>query len=153
MYVNHSGWSQKYGSFNYNIYVDENKTDYELVYGDGSIAKQQSPFEYVTADWNHDGDVYTQFGAWFGKPGGSSSEFITPENMVSAILHARELTWTPYGNELIDVRGIEVPPPDKRPSLDDTLRKTELRALHQDIDCNRKMNALGIRPPGEPWAR
>ena len=44
-----------------------------------------SAFEYVTRDWNCDGDVYTLFGACFeGKYGGK--DFYTPNNLVSMML-------------------------------------------------------------------
>lgn len=43
MYVNHSGWSADIGSFSYDIYMDENKKDYEIRYADGSVDRQITP--------------------------------------------------------------------------------------------------------------
>lgn len=151
MYVNHSGWSQEYGPFNYNIFVDEKKTDYEIVYVDGKVCKQASPFEYLTADWNCDGDVYTQFGAYFdGRYAGRN--FWTVEELVSACIEAidKELL---RGSDVKEVTGIVIPPREKRQSLEESIRMSEQRAAHQEAERNRKMDMLGIRRPGEPWAR
>ena len=157
MYVTHSGWNAQYGAFHYDLYIDENKTDYEILYKNGMIAKQTSPFHLETRDWNHDGDVYTLFGAQFqnyekdGSRAGSS--FWTPEDMVRAQIDAMDESRTRYGNEVISIPGISVPSKENRPNLSEKLRNTEARCLAQDIERNRKMNAFGIRPPGEPWAR
>ena len=153
MYVNYSGWSEKHGSFSCDIFIDENRQDSELTFGDGRIAKQKGPFEAVTADWNHDGDVYTQFGAWFTVPGENHSDFWSVVDLVRAAADAQAMTRRPYGNEIVSVKGVEIPPPDRRSSLHDTIQRSELRAMHQEIERNRKMDMLGIRPPNEPWAR
>lgn len=151
MYVNYSGWTKDHGSFSCNIYIDENKQDYEVVYGDGSVAKQTGPFHEVTADWNHDGDVYSMFGAWFQSESGRGS-FFTPEDLVRIAADGLEKDRF-YGNEAKCVKGITIPLPERRPRLDDVIRQNEVRAANQEAERNRKMNALGIRPPGEPWAR
>lgn len=153
MNVNYSGWTEQHGYFSCNIFVDETRQDYELVFGDGSVSKQQSPFEEVTADWNNDGDVYTQFGAWFSRPEGSGANFWTPEDMVHAVADAQTRERKPYGNEVVAVKGIEVPLPGKRPALADVIRQSEQRAANQEAERNRRMDALGIRPSDEPWAR
>ena len=153
MNVNYSGWTEQHGSFSCNIFVDENRQDYELVFGNGSVAKQQGPFEEVTADWNNDGDVYTQFGAWFSRPEGNGGDFWTPVDMVAAVVDAQTRERKPYGNEVVSVKGIEVPLPGKRPALTDVIRQSEQRAANQEAERNRRMDALGIRPSDEPWAR
>ena len=151
MYVNHSGWSEKYGSFNYNIFVDENKKDYEIVYADGKVCKQVTPFEHVTADWNCDDDVYTQFGAYFeGRYAGG--DFWSVEELVMACIEAMDKDRL-SGSDVKEVKGIDIPPRDKRPSLEESIRVSEQRAAHQEAERNRKMDMLGIRRPGEPWAR
>ena len=158
MRVEHKGWTQEHGSFRYFIEIDENKTDYELHLKNGCIAKQDGPFHEATHDWNCDGDVYTQFGAVFqyydknGKTDGRC--FWTPENLVRALIDAKEKPDSYLsGNDIVAIPGIEVPSRDKRPNLQDTLRASERRRMMQDIERNRKMAALGIRHPGEPWAR
>ena len=153
MNVNHSGWNEKCGHFSYNVYIDENKDDYELHYSDGSVKKQCTPFQYVTEDWNHDGDVYSMFGAWFTDSKDGRNEFVTPVDMVSDLIDAKDPDARHYGRFLVDIPGVTVPTPGERPRLDDQIRRSENRAMHQDAERNRKMNALGIRPPGEPWAR
>ena len=157
MKVNHSGWTEQSGAFDYDVFIDENKTDYELHYKNGMIARQSSPFQEETRDWNHDDDVYTQFGAWFScyDPDGSFSggSFWTPEDLVRAAVDCSDPAKIRYGNQVIAVPGIEVPRPDQRPKLDTRIAQNERRAMAQDIERNRKMNALGIRPPNEPWAR
>lgn len=157
MQVTHSGWNAQYGAFHYEVFVDENKTDYELHYKNGMIARQSSPFQEETRDWNHDDDVYTLFGAWFTcyEPDGSfaGGDFWTPEDLVRAAIDCLNPEEIRYGNQVIAVPGIEVPRPDQRPNLEARLKQNERRALAQDIERNRKMNALGIRPSNEPWAR
>lgn len=153
MYVNHSGWNIETGPFNYNIYVDENKTDHEIHFQDGTIAKQVTPFESRTEDWNHDGDVYEQFGAWFQRPGENRSTFWTPEELVMSIIETMEENRSPYGPKVAFVKGIDVPAKDKRPTLEDKILQSERRLEAQEIERNRRMEALGIRPPNEPWAR
>lgn len=151
MYVNYSGWTESHGSFHCNVFIDEKKQDYAVVYGDGTVCKQVSPFRYETADWNNDGDVYTMFGAWFkGLYGGNT--FYSAEDLVS--LAADSLSKERfYNNEVKQVIGVTIPLMEKRPTLDDRIRTSENRAMHQEAERNRKMDALGIRPPGEPWAR
>ena len=151
MYVDYSGWTEKYGYFSCKVFIDETKQDYALVYGDGTVAKQSTPFTFVTADWNHDGDVYTQFGAWFDIESGSG-EFYCVEDLVRAAADASEKERF-YNNEIKQVIGITIPPPEKRPTLEDQIQQSENRAMHQEAEKNRKMDALGIRRPGEPWVR
>ena len=153
MHVNYSGWNETHGSFSCKIYINERKEDYELHFSDGSIAKQRSPFQVVTADWNHDGDVYSQYGAWFSERKGGYAEFWTPEQMVSELVDAMDPNSKRSGKHVVSIPGVTIPLPDRRPSLDDQILKSENRAMHQDIERNRKMNVLGIRPPREPWAR
>lgn len=150
MYVEHSGWSLEKGAYSYQIFIDEKKTDYEIHFHNGSIAKQAGPFEYVTADWNNDGDVYTEFGASFISDNGKS--FWTPVEMVSALIAAREGEKPWGGASVKDIPGINLPG-EKHPGLDEQIKRSEQRAMHQEIERNQKMNALGIRGPGEPWAR
>ena len=157
MQVTHSGWNEKDGLFHYNIYINEAKTDYEIYYRNGMIAKQSTPFQEETHDWNHDGDVYSQFGAWFncfekdGSPAGSS--FWTPESMVHVLIDAMDDTKQHYGNEVLSIPGITLPERGKRPNLNDSIHRTEARSMAQDAERNRKMKMLGIRMPGEPWAK
>lgn len=152
MYVNHSGWNSVYGSFSYNIYINEEREDYEIHFVDGSIAKQCSPFQHVTADWNCDGDRYTQFGAWFTQDG-HNSDFWTPEAMVCCLLDGMTGDRSRGNATVKAIPGINLPSKEKRPNLDDQLKRTEQRKMHQDMERNRKMNMLGIRSPNEPWAR
>lgn len=158
MKIEHSGWSQEYGSFRYFIEINEKKTDYELHLKNGGIAKQDGPFRYVTHDWNCDGDVYTQFGAVFqyydknGKTDGRC--FWTPEDMVRALIDARDKPDSYLsGGDVIAIPSVEIPARDKRPNLEDTLRVSERQAEAREIEKNIKMAALGIRHPGEPWAK
>lgn len=151
MFVNHSGWTAEQGFFSYDIFIDEKREDYEIHYADGSVAKQNSPFHEVTRDWNYDGDVYTLLGAFFTKEG-SGGEFWTPENMVSALIEAMEGERRHGAASVISIPGIELPEKENRPTLEYTIRQSERRAMHKDIERNRKMNILGIRPSNEPWA-
>ena len=153
MEVQYAGWSKKYGSFDCSIFVDENKEDHEIRFSNGHVLRQSSPFQMVTADWNHDGDVYTQFGAWFRDSDTGRSEFWAVVSLVRAAADLVREDYAPYGNHIVAVSGINVPLPKDRPPLEKRLRETEARALARDIERNRTMNFLGIRRPGEPWAR
>lgn len=85
MIIKHSGWSQSRGNFCDKYYIDTNRTDHTIKHSNGTVSKQMSKFEYVTRDWNCDGDVYTLFGACFeGKYGGK--DFYTPNDLVSMLL-------------------------------------------------------------------
>lgn len=85
MIVEHSGWSQERGFFNDKYFVDETKTDYEIHWKNGKVCKQQTPFSWVTADWNCDDDVYSEFGASFdGFYNGR--EWHTPQGLVDLII-------------------------------------------------------------------
>ena len=158
MFVNHSGWSEKSGSFNYNIPFNEKRTDYEVCYESGQTLRQCSPFQYVTADWNCDGDVYTEFGANFVRyePEGvarAGTEFWTPTELVAELIDGLYGDDFPRRDRIISISGVDVPPTHKRPSLRDQVAQIERQQMAQDIERNKKMNALGIREPGEPWAR
>lgn len=153
MYVNHSGWSEDIGSYSYDIYMDENKSDYEIHYEDGGVDRQVTPFEAITNDWNNDGDVYTMFGAYFEHDSTGWRQFMTPENMVMLLLDSRFNPHRVYGPRATEIPSIEIPDRDKRPKLEQTIQDSERRALKKEADRNRKMDALGIRPPNEPWAR
>lgn len=151
MYVDYSGWNERQGPFACSVFVDEKKTDYSVVYGDGTVSRQMTPFEHVTADWNNDGERYTLFGAWFDSAVGGNT-FLTPEELVRAAVDSKSKDHF-YGNEIKKVNGISFPFLDRRPTLDEQIIRSEQRALNQDAERNRKMDALGIRPSGEPWER
>lgn len=158
MWIEHSGWNVDRGAFSYKVFVDENKLDYEMRFADGSISKQAGPFESITRDWNNDGDVYTQFGAWFDrieKDGSRNGrDFWTPEEMISMLIEGMDPDSMEYPcNKIVFISGIELPAKDKRPSLDERFKQTEKRAMHQEIEKNKKMKMVGARPAGEPWAR
>lgn len=157
MNVTYAGWNIEHGCFHCDIFVDETKTDYEIHYANGNIAKQTSPFDTVTTDWNNDGDVYSMFGAWFGEVENDGkihrSTFWSVEDLVQAAADALDPNASCMGQKIIAIPGIEIPPLEKRPSLEEKIRQSELRAMHQDAERNRKMDMLGIRPSNEPWAK
>lgn len=153
MYVDYSGWSEEKGFFAHKIFIDEKRQDYEIEYGNGTVAYQKTPFHEVTGDWNNDGDVYTLFGAFFEIPGENRGIFFSPEDMVSAMVEALDRTRKPYGNEVVKVKDVEIPRAAHKVSLDEQIRQHEQRAANQEADRNRKMDAFGIRRPDEPWAR
>lgn len=152
MYVNHSGWSQELGSFHYDIFLDETKTDYELHFADGFVSKQTSPFEEITADWNCDGDWYTQFGAWFESPFGGST-FWTPVQMISELIESREEGRRHSSDRLIAIPGIQLPERKRKETLESMISQTEKRTFQKEIERNRKMEQLGVLPLDEPRTR
>lgn len=158
MRVEHSGWTKEYGSFRYFVNVDETKTDYEIHYASGKFLKQDTAFGNFTYDWNYDGDVYTQFGAFFSsyEKDGSfsrSGTFMTPEDMVFALLEGMDEDKRQREDVVVSIPGIVLPARSERPSLREQVARSERQQLAQDIERNRKMNMFGIRGPGEPWAR
>ena len=86
MIIENSGWSQERGFFNDKYFVDETKTDYEIHWKNGKVCKQQTPFKTITADWNNDSDIYSEFGANFESQWGVGREWWTPQNLLSLIL-------------------------------------------------------------------
>jgi len=157
MLVEYSGWTKDNGNFFCEIELDETKLDYEIHYENGEIARQTSPFQLVTRDWNHDGDVYSKLGAWFEHLNSDGSFkhgfFWGPEDMVRGLIDSKDPSSTYYGDRIKAIPGIEIPPPARRPSLEDHLQSSERRRMMQDAERTRKMNALGIRHPGDPWAK
>lgn len=79
--INVSGWKKGYGPYELNLPFDDRRTDYEIHFKNGSLYRQLSAFETVTQDWNHDGDVYSQYGAWFRNEK-MRGEFFTPVEML-----------------------------------------------------------------------
>ena len=78
-------WTRERGKFRDEYFVDETKTDYVICWKNGSKSKQLSPFSDVLKDWNNDGEIYYQFGAYFeGFFGGE--DFITPKKLVDLII-------------------------------------------------------------------
>lgn len=141
MFVEHSGWTEELGAFHFKINFDETKNDFAIHFENGSIARQSSEFQYHTADWNHDGDVYTQFGAWFeyrdanGKFSGG--EFFTPVDLVQFAIDARDPHSTCFGPRPTKVEGIALPIPPRHQSLSDRIAQAE------NGPCIRKPNATG----------
>ena len=158
MKVNYSGWAEKYGSYKYTVPFDELRTDYEVKFDNGQILRQCGCFEHVTADWNCDGDIYTEFGANFVRYDAdgiarSGREFWTPNDLVAELIDGLFGDDWPPRDRVVSISGITVHPPKVLPSLEEQLVRSERRQMAQDIEKNRKMNALGVRGPGEPWAR
>lgn len=158
MKVNFSGWSEKYGSYQYNIPFDESRTDFEVRFESGQVLRQCGSFEHVTADWNCDGDIYTVFGANFvryNQDGSARSgrEFWTPDDLVAELIDGLYGDDWPKRDRVVSISGITVHPPKARVSLEEQMARSEQQQLVQDIDRNKTMNSLGVRDPGEPWAR
>ena len=85
MIVEHSGWSQERGWFCDKYDIDTARTDHEIHWKNGRVCKQETPFQVVEADWNCDGDVYSEFGANFeGFYGGR--DWWTPQSLLDLIL-------------------------------------------------------------------
>lgn len=93
------------------------------------------------------------FGAYFEHDSTGWRQFMTPESMVMLLLNSRFDPRSVPGPLVTEIPGIEIPDRDKRPKLEQTIQDSERRALNKEIERNRKMDALGIRPSDEPWAR
>lgn len=117
MLIEHSGYRKNHGLFCFKIPVDENKTDYEIHFNNGSVYRQNGPFENVTHDWNCDGDVYTQFGAYFDCNG--RGEFFTPVDLVTFVVEHEA-----------QVPGIQ--DPFQHPSLDNQIKQAEEKKIQTD---------------------
>lgn len=110
MNIRYSGYREDVGTFDIVIPVDETREDFEVHMKNGRIGRQITPFQEATYDWNHDGDVYTLFGAWFDWDG--SRDFLTPVDMVSMVIDGDA-----------DIPGIARP--FQHSSLDDQLRHAD----------------------------
>ena len=123
MNVEYSGWTSEQGFFRFLIPLDEKREDYEIHLPDGRIVRQKTSFQDATYDWNHDDDIYTQFGAWFDWDG--CGEFLTPVDLVSMVLEGKA-----------EIPGIQNPL--RRPTLDEKLHKADeskcLASKH--LDCS-----------------
>jgi hypothetical protein len=86
MIIENSGWSQERGWFCDKYEIDVTCTDHEIHWKNGTVCKQQMPFQYVTADWNNDDDIYSEFGANFDSKWGAGREWWTPQNLLSLML-------------------------------------------------------------------
>ena len=82
--INVSGWRKGYGPYSLNLPFNEQRIDYEINFKDGTLYTQAGPFATETHDWNNDGDVYSQFGAWFLSQDGRG-EFFTPVDMLRLV--------------------------------------------------------------------
>lgn len=85
MIIENSGWSQERGWYCDKYFFDETKTNHEIHWKNGKICKQECPFQTVTADWNCDGDVYSEFGANFESLF-AGREWHTPQGLLSIML-------------------------------------------------------------------
>ena len=85
MQLIHEGWSQERGWFQDKYNIDTTRTDHEIHWKNGQVCKQTSPFIVVDADWNNDGEIYTEFGATFeGKYAGR--DWYTPQGLLDLVL-------------------------------------------------------------------
>ncbi len=85
MQLTHEGWSQERGWFQDKYNIDTTRTDHEIHWKNGKVCKQESPFIVVDADWNNDGEIYTEFGATFESPY-AGREWHTPQGLLSLML-------------------------------------------------------------------
>ena len=85
MQLTHEGWSQERGWFCDKYNIDTTRTDHEIHWKNGKVCKQLLPFQVVEADWNNDGEIYTEFGATFESRYGGR-EWWTPQNLLSLML-------------------------------------------------------------------
>ena len=85
MKLEHSGWSQERGYFCDKYEIDTTRTDHEIHWKNGKVCKQVGSFQTVTADWNNDSDVYSEFGANFESPF-AGREWHTPQGLLSIML-------------------------------------------------------------------
>lgn len=158
MKIEYSGWSENRGSFRCVIPFDEHKSDYEVRFASGKCLRQCGEFQHITADWNCDGDVYTEFGASFiryDKDGNAQAgrEFWTPNDLVAELIDGLYCDGFGANDRMVSISGVTVPPLDKRPSLREQIDRSERQQMARDIERNRQMNALGIRPADEPWVK
>lgn len=86
MRLTHEGWSQERGRFSEVYEIDTTRSDYEIQWKNGTVCKQISPFEAVEADWNCDGDVYTEIGANFESKYGAGRDWYTPLELIRLVI-------------------------------------------------------------------
>lgn len=153
MNITLSGWNEKLGSYSFDIFVDEQKDNYEIHFKDGFVAKQTTPFQYVTQDWNHDGDVYTMFGAWFESKFGGS-DFWSADEMVSGLVLSAQEEGYRDTYKIACIPGIELPDALQRQPPRSPLNERIANALSRvketsntapsHVDINRGRGAISI---------
>lgn len=85
MILTHEGWTQDRGRFCDKYAFDTSRSDHEIHWKNGKISKQETPFKYVTADWNCDGDVYEECGANF-EGYYSGRAWLTPGQLLQLVI-------------------------------------------------------------------
>lgn len=90
MQITHEGWSQERGWFKDKYDIDTTRTDHEIHWKNGQVCKQTSPFQDLTADFNNDGDVYTEFGCWFESKF-AGRDWWTPQNLLDLVLECEAI--------------------------------------------------------------
>ena len=78
--------SQERGFFCDKYEIDTTRTDHEIHWKNGMVCKQTTPFRTVEADWNCDGDIYSEFGANFEGKWGYGRDWYTPQNLLDLVL-------------------------------------------------------------------
>ncbi len=85
MKVHQQGWNEAVGVFNCDVTIDEAKLDYEIHFTNGTICRQQTPFEQHVLRQEPDGELEQKIGAFFDYRG--NRELFTPAEMASLALN------------------------------------------------------------------
>lgn len=110
------GWNDKVGAYNCEVILNEKKEDHEILFPNGTLAKQLTPFNSITEDWDMDGRPFARLGAWFDYQG--EREFFTPWEMATLALEG-----------YAEVRGITIR--DRQPDLESRILAANRRAKAQ----------------------
>lgn len=122
MMLNYSGWKKGYGPFDQRISFDESRADWEIRFTDGATFHQVTLFGKETRDWNHDGYVRPQFGAWFRCENNAQSEFFTPQDMLRLVV-----------DEEANIPGL----PDPSAPIKERIKQLEESKLQEKAEAKR----------------
>lgn len=85
MKIHHQGWNETAGAFNRDVTINEERSDHEICFPDGTVFRQQTPFETMPLDLSQPEAPSPVFGAFFSHNG--VREFFTPLDLASLVLN------------------------------------------------------------------
>lgn len=83
MKIHHAGWNETVGAFNCDATINVDKCDYEIHFTNGSVFRQETPFDDLVTEFDQNDTAHPRFGAFFSHNG--ATEFFTPLELVALV--------------------------------------------------------------------
>lgn len=113
MKIHHQGWNDTVGAFNSDVTIEETKCDYEILFANGMVYRQCTPFADYITNQDPTGTIHYKLGAYFDCNG--SREFFTPQELASLALNGYAV-----------IPGLQIE--DRQENLADRIQAAERRA-------------------------